>query len=352
MRGGKKRLAGLYKFVVFFLLIAFVVSCSFILFLQFLHFSKDEIRAAAPVTFGNVIFITLLFWVLDTIRTYVFQERPIRRITEGLARLTKGDFRTRIEPLPVMAGMEDYNEIIRHINTMAKELSGVETLRTDFVSNVSHEMKTPLAVMQNYAELLQYPDITDAERLEYAAAISESCKRLTALITNVLKLNKLENQQIFPEVTRYDLSEQLCGCMLDFESEWERKHIEIEADLDEAVNVTADPDLLCLVWHNLISNALKFTEEGGTVGISLHSEGGCAVVSVRDTGCGIPPETGRHIFEKFYQGDTSHAAKGNGLGLALVKRIIDITGAEIAVESEVGKGSTFTVRIKEDKDHG
>ena len=140
--------------------------------------------------------------------------------------------------------------------------------------------------------------------------------------------------------------------MLDFESEWERKHIEIEADLDEAVNVTADPDLLCLVWHNLISNALKFTEDGGTVGISLHAADGCAVVSVRDTGCGIPPETGRHIFEKFYQGDTSHAAKGNGLGLALVKRIIDITGAEIAVESEVGKGSTFTVRIKEDKDHG
>ncbi|MBQ8926891.1 MAG: HAMP domain-containing histidine kinase, partial [Oscillospiraceae bacterium] len=203
---------------------------------------------------------------------------------------------------------------------------------------------------QNYAELLQYPDITEQERIEYAAAISAASKRLTELITNILKLNKLENQQIYPDVRPYDLSEQLCTCLLDFESEWERRHINIEPVLDEEITVCADPDLLSLVWHNLLSNALKFTEEGGTVGITLHAEGGYAVVSVSDTGCGISPETGRHIFDKFYQGDTSHAAKGNGLGLALVKRIIDITDAQISVESEVGKGSTFTVRLAQGGD--
>ncbi|MEE5993250.1 MAG: HAMP domain-containing sensor histidine kinase [Oscillospiraceae bacterium] len=340
-----KQLMGLYKFVIFFLLIAFVVSCCFILFLHFLHFSAEDIQAAAPITFGNVLFITLLFWVLDTIRTHFFQERPIRRITEGLEKLTSGDFKTRIEPVSHLSGMADYNEIIAYINKMAEELSGVETLRTDFVSNVSHEMKTPLAVMQNYAELLQYPDITERERLEYAASISEAAKRLTELITNILKLNKLENQQIYPDVKIFDLSEQLCECLLDFENTWEQKNIQIETDLEETVLVNADADLWSLVWHNLFSNALKFTENGGTVSVSLRKEQNFAVVSVRDTGCGIAPETGRHIFDKFYQGDTSHACRGNGLGLALVKRIIDITNAEISVQSEIDKGSTFTVKV-------
>ena len=348
----RKRLAGLYKFLVFFLLIAFVVSCSFILFLHFLHYSMEDIRAAAPITFGNVLFITLLFWILDSIRTHFYQEKPIRRIIEGLARITKGDFKARIEPLPQISGMAEYNEIIRQINTMAGELAGVETLRTDFVSNVSHEMKTPLAVMQNYAELLQYPELTEHDRMEYGAAIGESARRLSALITNILKLNKLENQKIYPEAAPYDLSEQLCTCILDFESEWERKHLQLETDLDEEITVCADAELLSLVWHNLISNAVKFTEDGGTLGVSLHAENGWAIVAVSDTGCGIDSETGRHIFDKFYQGDTSHAAKGNGLGLALVKRIIDITGAEISVASELGKGSTFTVRLRTEAANG
>ncbi len=342
----KKNLSGIYKFIVFFLLISFVVSCSFFLFLHFMDIPTEKLKTAAPLTFGNVIFITLIFWTLDTIRQKIYTERPIRRITKGLEKITKGDFQTRIEPMPTVSGMAEYNEIIAHINKMAQELSGVETLRTDFVSNVSHEMKTPLAVMRNYAALLQNDAITDQERREYAAAIDESARNLSALVVNVLKLNKLENQQIYPEVQIYSLSEQLCECMLGFESEWEQKQLEIETEIAEDVTVQADPELLRLVWQNLISNAVKFTEPGGTIGLTVREEPGFAVVEIRDTGCGMDSSTGKHIFEKFYQGDTSHASRGNGLGLALVKRIIDIANAEISVESELGKGSVFTVRLR------
>ncbi|MBR1529602.1 MAG: HAMP domain-containing histidine kinase [Oscillospiraceae bacterium] len=345
-----KKLLGVYKFVIFFLLIAFVVSCSFILFLHFLDFSKEEIMAAAPVTFGNVLLITFLFWILDTVRTHVFQDKPVRMITEGLAKITAGDFKTRIEPISEISGMGEYNEIITYINQMTEELSGVETLRTDFVSNVSHEMKTPLAVIQNYAQLLQCPDITDQERLEYASAISDASQRLSELIMNILKLNKLENQQIYPDRKKFNLSEQLCECLLDFESEWEKKEIQIETEIQEDVMLYSDPDLLSLVWHNLISNAIKFTEPSGTVSVTLKKLETQVLVSVEDTGCGISPETGKHIFDKFYQGDTSHASKGNGLGLALVKRIIDITGSEISVQSEPEKGSIFTVTLDQEGD--
>ena len=137
---------------------------------------------------------------------------------------------------------------------------------------------------------------------------------------------------------------------MDFEAAWERKGLQIEASLDEAVAVTADRELLSLVWNNLISNAVKFTEPGGTISLSLKAEGEFAIVRVSDTGCGISSEVGKHIFEKFYQGDTSHAAQGNGLGLALVKRVIDIVGGDISVSSEVGKGSTFTVKLRREPD--
>ena len=245
-----------------------------------------------------------------------------------------------------LGSMDGFNTIIDYFNRMAEELSGTETLRTDFISNVSHELKTPLAVIQNYGNMLAQPGLSEGQRREYAEAITDTSRRLANLITNILKLNKLENQQIFPTVRTYSLSEQLCECFLSFEGAWDAKNLEIETDLAENVMVDTDAELLSLVWNNLFSNAIKFTEPGGLVSLSLKTEGSLAIVTVSDTGCGISRETGAHIFEKFYQGDTSHAIQGNGLGLALVKRVIDIIGAEMSVESEVGKGSTFIVKLK------
>jgi len=232
------------------------------------------------------------------------------------------------------------------INQMAEELGSVETLRTDFIANVSHEMKTPLAVMQNYGTLLQSPDLSEEKRIEYAKGVTDGSRRMADMMTNILKLNRLENQQIYPQVSEFDLGEQLCELLLQYENVWEKANIEIETDIAEDVKVKADAELLGHVWNNLFSNAFKFTPSGGTVTVSLTATDHHAIVKVTDTGCGMTPEVGAHIFEKFYQGDTSHSVQGNGLGLALVKRVIDIMQGEIGVESAVGKGSTFTVRIR------
>ena len=156
----------------------------------------------------------------------------------------------------------------------------------------------------------------------------------------------MENQQIFPQAEEYDLGEQLCECLLQFEDAWEQKQLNIETEIEEDVRIRSDSELLSLVWNNLFSNAVKFTSDGGTIGVKLKTEGEFIIVSVSDTGCGMSADTGRHIFEKFYQGDTSHATQGNGLGLALVKRVVDILNGEIAIQSVVGEGSIFTVKFK------
>ena len=347
----RSMLKAINNYVVFFLTVAFAVSCCMMLFVRTLAdsmglvFNEENIGAAAKVTFLNVLLLTLLFGTIDCVRRKIMVERPVKLITEAAERIMQGDFSVRVRPMHG-AGMEGFNQIGMAINAMAKELSGTETLRTDFIANVSHELKTPLAVMGNYATMLQRPGITEEERCEYAKAISEATRKLAQLITNILKLNKLENQQIFPQPKEFDLGEQLCECLLGFEDAWEAKGLEIETDLEDDVRIKSDPELLSLVWNNLISNAVKFTPDGGTIGLSLKTEGGSVVVQVRDTGCGMKPEVGQHIFEKFYQGDTSHATQGNGLGLALVKRVVDILNGEIGVQSVYGEGSTFTVKFK------
>ena len=354
MKNRKKQpfFRALQNYVTFFLLVAFVVSCSTILFVKTLAdnmglvFTRENMTDAAKMTFWNVLLIAFVSATIDYWRRRQMVDKPVKQIMEALDQVMQGDFSVRIAPVKEFAGETGFNEIITAINKMTAELQGTETLRTDFIANVSHELKTPLAVMGNYATMLQRPGITEEETNEYAKAISEAARRLAALITNILKLNKLENQQIFPQPTEFDLGEQLCQCLLQFEDAWDAKNLEIETDIEDDVHIKSDPELLSLVWNNLISNAVKFTPEGGTIGVSLKTDGNLVTVSVSDTGCGINPETGKHIFEKFYQGDTSHATQGNGLGLALVKRVVDILQGEISVQSTPRKGSTFSVRIR------
>jgi len=347
----RRILRAINNYLVFFLVVAFVVTCCMTLFLNILSDSMglvlnaNNIATAAKVTFLNVLLLTALFVTIDYIRRKLMVDRPVKVITDATGRIMQGDFSVRVPPIHG-AGTDGFNQIGSAINKMAQELSGTETLRTDFIANVSHELKTPLAVMGNYATMLQRPGITEEEKNEYARAISESSRRLAQLITNILKLNKLENQQIFPQPKEFDLGEQLCECLLGFEDAWEAKKLEIETDIAENVRIKSDPELLSLVWNNLISNAVKFTPDGGKIGITLTATPNTVIVSVSDTGCGMKPEVGQHIFEKFYQGDTSHATQGNGLGLALVKRVVDILHGEIGVESVYGEGSTFTVKFK------
>ena len=334
------------RYIMFFISTAFVVTCCMLLFLWNIDLSVAELKASAPKTFINVFILSFLFCLLDGIKRKITVEKPLKEILKATDRITNGDFSARIEPTHKFGRKNEFDVIIENFNIMAEEISGTETLRTDFISNVSHELKTPLAVIQNYATMLQSPSLSEAQRIEYAKSMSVASQRLSALITNILKLNKLENQQIFPDTKSYNLSEQLCECLLSFENIWESKQLEIETDIDEDVLVHADEELLSLVWNNLFSNAVKFTDAGGKISVRLKTENEKCIVTVSDTGCGMSKETGAHIFEKFYQGDTSHASKGNGLGLALVKRVIDILKGEIMVESELGKGSTFTITLR------
>ena len=342
----------LQNYVTFFLLVAFIVSCCMMLFVSILADSmglvlnKENLAAAAKLTFGNVLLISFGAATIDYVRRKRMVDKPVKQIMDALDQVMQGDFTVRIAPVKEFAGETGFNEIIHAINQMTAELQGTETLRTDFIANVSHELKTPLAVMGNYATMLQQPDISEEERIEYGKAISHSSRRLAALITNILKLNKLENQQIFPQHEEYDLSGQLCESLLQFEDAWEAKNLEIETDIEDEVRIKSDPELLSLVWNNLISNAVKFTPESGRITVTLKAGEDDVMIAVSDTGCGIKPEVGQHIFEKFYQGDTSHATQGNGLGLALVKRVVDILNGEICVQSVFGQGSTFTVKFK------
>ena len=348
----KKILGTVSNFFIFFLLAAFVTTCCIMLFISALQgsigreFTREEITVAAKITMLNVILLSIGMAVVDYVRRKLTVERPVKRITDAASKMIDGDFSVRIEPISKFANDDSFNEIIECINKMATELSGVETLRTDFIANVSHEMKTPLAVMQNYGTLLQTPGLSEDKRIEYAGAVRDAARRLSNMMTNILKLNRLENQRIYPNLTTFDLGEQLCESLLQYESTWERKNIEIETDIAERVLVSADAELLSLVWNNLFSNAFKFTEDGGRVSLTLMADEGYATVKVTDTGCGMSAEVGAHIFEKFYQGDTSRATEGNGLGLPLVKRVVDILQGEIGVESTVGIGTTFTVKIR------
>lgn len=348
----KKILQGVYSYFLFFALVAFLVTCTTMLFVTVLsrsleiELTGENLNTAAKLTFLNVLLLSVLFTVIDAARRKLTTEKVTGHIVKAAEKIVKGDFGVRIAPINSLSADENYNVIIDCFNTMASELSSVETLRTDFISNVSHEMKTPLSVIQNYGKLLGAKGLSEEKRLEYAKAVTDSSRRLADMMTNILKLNRLENQKIYPVIKTYDLGEQLCESLLQFEGVWERREIEISTDIEEGVLVSADSELLSLVWNNLFSNAFKFTRDGGRVSLSVKADGEYATVKISDTGCGMTPEVGAHIFEKFYQGDTSHATEGNGLGLALVKRVVDIMRGEIGVESSVGVGTTFTVKIR------
>lgn len=344
-------LKSIYRYFIFFLLVAFLVTCTTMLFVSVLSKTLDieltgeNLNVAAKLTFLNVIFLSVLFTVFDAVRRRLTTQKITNHIAQAAKKIVEGDFSVQIEQVNLLGTDEKFGEIIDCFNTLAKELAGVETLRTDFIANVSHEMKTPLAIIQNYGKLLQQPGLSDEKRMEYAKGVTDGARRLADMMTNILKLNRLEKQQIYPKTEEYDLGEQLCECLLGYEGIWEKKNIDIETQIAEGVKVNTDSELLALVWNNILSNAFKFTPEGGKVEVTLENEGNHAIVRVKDTGCGMTPEIGTHIFDKFYQGDTSHATEGNGLGLALVKRVVDIIHGEISVESAPGKGSTFTVKL-------
>lgn len=344
----KRRGANLSIFgsFLFFALIAIVVTVAMFIFGYVNEKTDGDRTVIAVVMLLVILFLSLLCTIVDLIRRRKTVDKPVEQILDATERIAAGDFSVR---LPIMREYGKYNQydcIMDNLNTMAEALRKSEVLKTDFISDVSHELKTPLTVIHSYATLLR-EEKDEQKREKYTVAVAEAASRLSVLIGNILQLNKLENQSVLPEKTVVKLDEKLAEVILTFEERIERKKVELICDLQENIRVFTVESYLEIIFNNLVSNAVKFTNEGGRVEVKLKKEDENVVVTVRDTGVGISPEVGARIFDKFYQGDASHAKEGNGLGLALVKRAIDVLGGEISVQSKLGEGSTFTVKLKE-----
>ena len=272
--------------------------------------------------------------------------RPVDDLIRATERIARGDFST---PVPVRFRKNQFSRLIESFNDMERELSGIEIFRKDFIGNVSHEFKTPLNAIRGYVRELADPALSNEEREEYIRIITEACDRLTGMTTAILLLSKLENQRIISERESFDLTEQLRDAILMLERDWTKKKIELSLDLDETVTYSSNSEMLFHVWENLLSNAIKFCpDEGGVVRVSCARAEGGVTVTVSDNGAGMDDETKKHIFEAFFQGDTSHKAEGNGLGLPLVKRIVDLHGGRIDVASAPGEGAAFTVFLPDE----
>lgn len=268
---------------------------------------------------------------------------PISEIEEAMKKVAEGNFSVRLSG---NSRIGELKRIYESFNLMVKELQATEILQTDFVSNVSHEFKTPINAIEGYAMLLQDGALTPGEEEEYIEKILFNTKRLTELIGGILLLSKVENQVISLRDDVFSPDEQIRLAIVSLEEKWTKKEIEFETDLAE-IRYRGNEALLAHVWLNLLDNAVKFSPRGGKIYLSLSQEGGQTVFSVRDEGPGIDREKQKHIFDKFYQVETSHGKEGNGLGLTLVKRIVDLHRGSVTVENAEGGGCRFTVELPE-----
>ena len=331
-------------FLLFFLTVAFNCIIAIMVY-ERLKDSGPGIATTVIVMF--MLFSALTCMVIDVVRRKVMIDKPVREIRVATKKMTRGDFNINLKVSDSINNYTMYDKIKTDLNALALALSKNEVLKTDFISNVSHEIKTPLAIIQNYSKALENDKLDKETKDRYLHTIQDASKNLSSLVTNILKLNKLENQDLIPEYKKFSLSDSIANCIINFESLIEKKNIELICKIEEDLFILSEENYLEIIWNNLISNAIKFTPNNGKITVLLAREINKYIFKITDTGCGMSKDTGMRIFDKFYQGDTSHHKEGNGLGLALVKKVIDILGGEINVESEVGVGTTFTVILKE-----
>jgi len=339
---------------VFVFFILFITNAILCLALTVLYLSGViEMLHLAPLL---VIVLSLIISViLSTVLSgFVIRHffRPLRALTLATRRVTAGDFDIHIredEAVRTSRIVEssELGALIRSFNAMTRELRSVEIFRQDFISNFSHEFKTPILSIRGFARQLTNENLTPEQQREYARIIVDESEHLSNMSANILLLTKLENQKIVTDHRPFQLDEQLRNCMLLFESAWSEKDLQLEMELEEIV-YSQNEDLLFHVWNNLISNAVKFTPPGGKITVWCHRTKDGIHVCIRDNGPGMSPEVLSHMYEKFYQGDPSRKTQGNGLGLALVRRIIDLIGARIRCESHEGRGTSFTVTLRVD----
>ncbi len=304
----------------------------------------DQVGAMVSILVAYLTFACLVIAGIVWLVWRYTTGKPLRKIARAARKVAEGDFTVQLSSGKKKKRMNEIDVLIEDFNKMTRELAGNEILKSDFIANVSHELKTPLSIIQSYTKALRDGYVPEEQKEQYMDAVIEATEHLNTMITNILKLGKLENQQIFPVPATYQLGEQLRRCALAFMEKWQAKDIEFEIDVTD-VAVCYDASLMELVWNNLLSNAVKYTDRGGHIRLTSRKDGNTVTVTVKDDGCGMDEETCRRAFEKFYQGDTSHASEGNGLGLALAKKVVDIAGGRIRVQSSPGEGSVFTVEL-------
>lgn len=334
----------LIGFFGFLLVTTFNISLGIILYSYVENFEKWQI---ALIILGLVILSAALCSVIDYIRRKIMIESPLKDILRATEQMARGDFDINLSVNHIYKYYDEFDYIKDDLRKMAGELSKSEILKNDFIANVSHEIKTPLSIIQSYAKLLENDNLPKEDKQKYLESMQNACKKLSNLVTNILRLNKLENQQLTPDISNFNLSELLASQIIQYEDLIEKKNIELECDIEEDLYINSGENYLGLIFNNLLSNAIKFTNDGGKIIIKLKKINENYEIVFKDSGCGMDKETGMHMFDKFYQGDTSHSNEGNGLGLALVKKVIDILGGTIKVESELNVGTTFVVVIKE-----
>lgn len=339
-----KKLYTAIGYALFFFTIAITVTVALVVYERVRVVDGIPGRVSGAML-GVIFSLSAVCTVIDLIRRKIMVERPVKKILNATEKIAEGDFSVRLEIEHSYEKYDEYDLIMENLNMVANELGKSEILKTDFISNISHELKTPIAIIKNYSEILAKKGISEEERIKYANTVISASRRLSSLVSNILKLNKLENHGI-TEISEVKIGDLLSECIIAYEEPISDKNIDLSVDIDE-FSIRTSESHLEIVFNNLLSNAVKFTENGGKISVSLKKLENGACLKVSDNGCGISNEEGKRIFEKFYQADTSHSGEGNGLGLALVKKVVETLGGEIYVESEVMKGSTFTVVFKD-----
>ncbi|MGN7765757.1 HAMP domain-containing sensor histidine kinase [Paenibacillus sp. 22594] len=340
----RKKRGGLWwHFVslVFVIILSFLLLMSILAYL-YIRLGNETIQHRNP--FPPILTIVLFSLVIGTTITVTVGRKilsPIADLIKAAKEVSTGNFDIHLNESHRVGEISD---VAHHFNLMVQELRSIETLRNDFVVNVSHEFKTPIAAIEGYATLLQEDNLSKEEHDEYTGMIIDSARQLSTLSGNILKISKLENQELLTEQTEYRLDEQLRQALLLLEPAWAPKQLNLNIDLDE-LQYYGNEELIMQVWLNLLGNAIKFTPEGGEISVSLRPGDPSISVVISDTGIGMTPQVRKHIFEKFYQGDPARSSEGNGLGLPLVSRIISLSGGTIEVSSEPGVGSTFTIKL-------
>ncbi len=340
----KRTLRFWFSSIVFALFAITAGTTALIFFILYGILASQEIIINAFLLIAAMTMSSIIIGFTLAIFAPKFTFKRLARISEGMREISRGNYKARVKERDKADALSEFGELERSFNQMACELDGVEIFRNDFINNFSHEFKTPIVSIRGFARQLLNEGLSDEQRKEYIGIIIAESDHLVNMSANILLLSKLENQQIVSDQTEFELDEQIRKCILLLEKEWSDKDIELDIELDP-IQYTFNEEMLSHVFVNLFSNAIKFTPSGGRISCTLNKVGNDILFKISDTGIGMNEETISRIFEKFYQGDTSHSGIGNGIGLNIVSRIVTLAGGSIKVNSDYGVGSTFRVTL-------